>query len=181
MSGGLKPREQRVRVVLPARMRDHSGWHDVRILNISSQGLMVQSPAAPSRGAFLELRRGSHVILARVVWSNGRQFGAHTQSRLTPQTIISETRHQPARQPQASSGQVRWERRTSPRPSSTAHEQSRWWSRTFEFIGIIALAALFGAFTYDASTQAFARSIESVDGALGTSGRSARSTTQDRT
>lgn len=180
MSGALKPREQRVRVALPARMRDHRGWHDIRILNISPQGLMAQSPVVLSRGNFLELRRGSHVIVARVVWSNGRQFGAHTRSRLTPEAIINETGRPSARLPQTSSREMRWERRASPRPSNTAHEQSRWRSRTFEFIGIIALTALLGAFAYDASTKAFARPMKSVDMALGASERSAMPTKQNR-
>ena len=52
-------------------------WGDVCILNLSKRGMLVQAPEAPERGTYLEVRRGSKEIVARVVWSAGNRFGAY--------------------------------------------------------------------------------------------------------
>ena len=168
MAGALKAREQRLKVILPARMKDHRGWHDVRILNISSQGLMARSPAAPPRGAYLELRRGGHVIVARVVWSNGQQFGAQSQARLVPSQIIEERPAVGAAAIPADSAR-HVERRRSQRPSERSHDQSRWRARALEFGGILALVATLAILALDVSQQAFAHSLKAVDFSLGSS------------
>ena len=171
MAGALKPREHRLRVVLPARMKDHRGWHDVRILNISSKGLMARSPATPSRGSYLEVRRGGHVIVVRVVWSSGQHFGAQAQSRLVPSEIIEETSGAapPATRP---NGHAPAERRASPRPAGRAHEQSRWRARMLEYVGIVSLVAVFAVLALDASQQALAYSMKAVDDSLRSSAAS---------
>ncbi|MGH6707307.1 MAG: PilZ domain-containing protein [Sphingomicrobium sp.] len=160
------PREHRLSVVLPARMKDNRGWHDVRILNISSKGLMARSAAAPSRGSYLELRRGSHVIVARVVWSNGQQFGVQSQSRLVPSQVIEEQAG--AVSPPARPGSCpAVERRASPRLAGHAHEQSRWRARALEFLGIVAMVAILGVLALDVSQQALAHSMNAVNKSLG--------------
>lgn len=166
MAGAMKPREQRMKVILPARMKDHRGWHDVRILNISSQGLMARSPAAPARGAYLELRRGGHVIVARVVWSNGQQFGVQSQARLVPAQIIEERPAAAAAAVPADSGR-HVERRSLPRRPERTHDQSRWRARTLEFAGILSLVAGLAILALDVSQQALAQSLEAVDSSLG--------------
>jgi hypothetical protein len=165
MAAALRQREHRVKVILPARMKDHRGWHDVRILNISSKGLMARSPAAPSRGSYLELRRGSYVIVARVVWSNGQQFGLQSQSLLVPGDIIDETARAV---PPAIGGRDRSaaERRASPRPAGRSHEANRGRARTLEYVGILSLAALLAAFAFDMSRQAFAHSMKAAADSL---------------
>jgi hypothetical protein len=55
-------------VLIEARLRQDRGWTDARILNISRRGLMVRSPAAPLHGTYVEVSRGTHRIVARVVW-----------------------------------------------------------------------------------------------------------------
>lgn len=166
MAGALKPREQRMKVILPARLKDHRGWHDVRILNISSQGLMARSPAAPARGAYLELRRGGHVIVARVVWSNGQQFGARSQARLVPSQIIEERPAAGAAAIPADSAR-HVERRLLPRRPEGSHDESRWRARALEFGGILALVAGLAILALDVSQQAFDHSLKSVDSSLG--------------
>ena len=171
MPSGHKPREHRLKVVLPARMKDNRGWHDVRILNISTKGLMARSPAAPSQGSYLELRRGSHVIVARVIWSNGQQFGLQSQTRLDPSAIIDEKTGNAA-VPDSSAGKVPVERRAAPRSTANSHEQSRWRGRAFEFLGILAMVAMFGILALEASQQALAHSMQAVDRSLASAGAS---------
>lgn len=165
MAAAQKPRAPRVKVVLPARMKDQRGWHDVRILDISSSGLMARSMAAPSRGSYLELRRGCHVIVARVVWSNGQQFGLQSQSRLVPSDIIGDKTARPSA-PATAGGQPEVERRIVPRVAGQAHEQSRFRARALEFLGIVALAAFLGFLALDVSQQALAHSMKAVDRSL---------------
>ena len=168
MAGALKPREQRMKVILPARMKDHRGWHDVRILNISSQGLMARSSAAPARGAYLELRRGGHVIVARVVWSNGQQFGVQSQARLVPAQIIEERPAAGAAANPADRGK-HVERRLLPRRPERTHDQSRWRARALEFAGVLSLVAGLAILALDVGQQALAHSLEAVDSSLGSS------------
>lgn len=168
MAAGHQQREHRLNVVLPARMKDSRGWHDVRILNISSKGLMARSPAAPSRGSYLELRRGRHVIVARVVWSNGQQFGVRAQSLLVPSQIIEEQGSEIS-PPARPGGSPALERRSSPRLAGHAHQQSRWRARALEFLGIVAMVAILGVLALDISQQALAHSMKAVNQSLASS------------
>ena len=166
MSASRRPREHRMNVVLPARMKDNRGWHDVRILNISTRGLMARSQAAPSRGAFLELRRGSHIIVARVVWSNGEQFGLQSQSRLVTSQIIEEKPGE-AMSPPSPGASPAVERRSSARRTGHDHEQSRLRALEFVFLGIVAMAGLLGVLALDVSQKALAHSMKAVNDSLG--------------
>ena len=166
-SPAARPREERVKVILPARMKDHRGWQDVRILNISSKGLMARAPAAPACGSYLELRRGQHVIVVRVVWSDGLQFGAQAQSRLVPSDVIEGG--SPPASPAGQTAGAMTERRLLPRVQEQSHEQSRWRARGLEYMGIAAFAAVLAFLAYDASQQALARSLAAVDSSLAAS------------
>src|SRR5579872_7025211 len=87
--GKQRPRELRRRVVLPARMRAGAQWSDASILNISSRGLMIHSGRAGPTGSTLELRRGSHVIIAKVMWRDGSRAGLRSDARLPMEDILS--------------------------------------------------------------------------------------------
>lgn len=84
----LKPREPRRKILMDARMRIGATWRDVSVLNISSRGLLLRAPSPPTRGSYAEIRRGLHIILARVVWTDGNRFGVRTQDRLTIDDLI---------------------------------------------------------------------------------------------
>lgn len=84
----LKPREPRRNVLIDARMHMGATWRDVKVLNISSRGLLLRASSAPPRGSYTEIRRGLHVIQARVVWTDGERFGVTTQDRLTIDDLI---------------------------------------------------------------------------------------------
>ena len=45
-------------------MRSGASWHDVCILNLSLHGAGIQALEPPARGSYVEIRRGSHVIIA---------------------------------------------------------------------------------------------------------------------
>src|SRR4029078_1604392 len=83
------PAESATRAPLPARMRMDSSWCDACILNISSRGLMIHVGRGAPNGDTVELRRGHHVIVARVVWRDGSRAGLHSDDRLPVEEILS--------------------------------------------------------------------------------------------
>ena len=144
----LKPREPRRKALIKARMRVGATWRDVCILDISPRGLGLQAASPPDKGGYIEVRRGRHVIVARVVWTNKHRFGVRAQDRLPIEQIIAEPDKSQA--PSASVTEIVADRRSAPRPASVRHEQSRMASRTMEFawfavIGISVATIAFGA------------------------------------
>ncbi len=87
---GMKAREPRRKILIHARMRVDGAWADVCLRDISSRGLLAMTASAPPRGTYVEIFRASIVIVGRVVWSNDRRFGVHTQERLNILAVIGE-------------------------------------------------------------------------------------------
>ena len=124
--------------MLKARLRAGAAWHDACILNLSSRGLLLQTAAPPERGSYLEVRRGPHVIVARVVWTSDKRAGLLAQDRLPVEAIVAEV-PAPAR-----NDDTPVERRRAPRPTAIRHERSRERARAMEFAGL-AIAGLLAA------------------------------------
>ena len=161
----MKPREPRKKVMIKARMRVGAAWHDACILDMSSRGLMIQASDPPPGGSYLELRRGRHVIVARVMWTRDRRAGLRSQDPLPTEAIISE--------PDFSSGPpiiAGVERRAEPlaraRPAPQ-HEHSRWRSRAWEFASLAFIGGVLATFAFDAVANALERPMTAVEGALG--------------
>ena len=156
-----RPRELRRRVVLPARLRVDSSWCDACILNISSRGLMIQvSRGAPSADV-VELRRGAHIILARVVWRDGSRAGLQSDDRLPVEEILSLSQ---AATLQLTAGDKPVERRSAPR---RAHETSRLRARFAEFASVGVIAASLALTLFGIVQQALATPMNAIRAALG--------------
>jgi hypothetical protein len=157
-----RPRELRRRVLLPARLRNGAQWSDACILNISSRGLMIQSARAGPEGSVIELRRGEHVITARVVWREGSRAGLQSEERVPVEEIMSLSGSQ-ALQLVASEGAL-IERRKQPR---TPASESRLRGRAMEFAAVLAIviALAFGA--WSTAQEAFAKPLQRASAALG--------------
>lgn len=140
----MKPRETRQKVLIGARMRLDGGFCDVRIRDISSKGLLLEAELAPKRGSYLEIYRGRHVIVARVVWSNAKRFGVLAQDRMHIDTIVNEPDESGPRKIDPAT-QLPVERRASPRPSAQEIAQratrNRYMSAAMQF----GLIVMFGA------------------------------------
>ena len=105
-------------MLIPARLKQDAGWFDICIRDISPKGLLVQGASPPRRGSYVEIRRGAHVIVAKVAWAKDQQFGLTTQDIVPVDALI----HRPdaagfGRSP-APSNDARPERRAAPRVSS---------------------------------------------------------------
>jgi hypothetical protein len=155
------PRELRRRVVLPARMRTESSWCDACILNISSRGMMIHVGRGAPQGDMIELRRGHHVIVARVVWRNGSRAGLHSDDRLPVDEILSLSQA-PALQLTAAGAFA--ERRRQPRRE---HERSRWRGRLFEFASVAVVGGSFAVTIFSLVEEALAKAMDAIRAALG--------------
>ena len=161
----MKPREPRKKVMIKARMRVGATWRDACILDLSSRGMMIQASDPPPGGSYLELRRGRHVIVARVVWSHGPRAGLRSQDPLPTDAIIAEPDHS-AGPPLVTGVERRAEPLARGRPMPQ-HEQSRWQSRAWEFASLVLVGGVLATFAFDAVASALERPMTAVEGALG--------------
>jgi hypothetical protein len=156
----LKPREPRQKVLIKARMRVGASWADACILNLSSRGMLVQSGSAPQRGNYLEIRRGRHVVVARVVWSFDERFGVETQQSVSAEDLIRETDNS-----STATRPVAEERRVAPRYGEKS-EARRQRGRVFEF-GSLALFGIASAFLLFATVhELLGRPLSALEAAL---------------
>ena len=158
----MKAREPRRKVLIDARLRQDCGWSDARILNISKRGLMVRAPKAPPRGSYIEICRGTHRIVARVVWARHDRFGARTQDTI-PIDAIAGGNEAPAAPANLN------DRRRERGVSSVAdrQERSRRWSRRFEFVCAAALGSAAAFLTFDIVSETLAKPLALVEARLG--------------
>jgi hypothetical protein len=142
----LRTREERRRVMLPARLRSQSGWSDACILNVSEHGLLIYSNGAAHPGSFVEVRRGGQLVIARVVWRRNQRIGLCSPDTIHVDDIISTSEAQAAL---TTAYKVTLERRRVPR----IPEPSRSRGRAGEFIGtVLIVAALAGAGAFYAAS-----------------------------
>jgi hypothetical protein len=145
-------------VVVPARLRHGASWSDTCILNVSSRGLMIHTGRPIPRGTEVELRRGDHLIVARVVWREGGRAGLRSEDRLPIEDIVT-LGQSPALQLTAANG----ERRKHRRPEH--HFRMR--ARAIEFGGVLAIAAVLAGAGFTMVEAAFARPLAVVAAVLG--------------
>lgn len=145
-------------------MRTGATWTDACILNLSTRGMLLRSPANPRRGSYLELRRGPHVIVARVIWSRSDHFGVQTQDPLCPDRLMLDSQAPAmAAHPQ---GSARAERRSSPRPASEKLDASRRRGRAIEFGALLLLCLLGSLFIGEGVATALSEPLRAVNAAF---------------
>lgn len=157
----MKPRDDRAKVLISARMRVDGHWTDVCVVNISRRGLGAQAATPPASGAFVEVRRGSQIVIARVVWTKKHRFGLRAQDPIAVDALIQ------------GSGSVAHvstpfiERRASPRPRrpQTA-EASRTIGRMLEFgVAVVAFASV-SLLLFEVVNQSLSSPFDQVRAAL---------------
>jgi len=131
---GLRHRELRRRVILPARLRLGSQWTDICILNVSSRGLMIQSGQPARQGTIVEVRRERHIITGRVMWRDGGKIGLQCEDRVPVEGILSLGAAKSLRLVAADGDLI--ERRQVPR---RGRPESRLLGRTIQFAGVLAI------------------------------------------
>ena len=92
VQAGLRPREARTTVMVPCRMTADGRWADACIHNVSSRGLLVAVDEPPRPGTYVDIRRGTLVVIGRVMWRRDRFFGVRTQDRISVGVLVNEPR-----------------------------------------------------------------------------------------
>jgi len=158
-SQSQKSRELRRRVVLPARLRHGSTWSDACILNMSSRGLLIHTSRSAPAGSQIELRRGDHVIVARVMWRDGAKAGLRSDERVPIEEIVTLGQSQSF---QLTAGAAPAERRKYPR----AEDRHRIRGKAIEFASVVAIGASLAGGAVILVEEAFARPLAMVEAAL---------------
>ena len=109
-------------------------------------------------GSYVDIRRGSRVIIGRVVWRKGRFFGVKAQDRLDIDGLIDEPRLAGRPRTDARKADSTTERRAGDRMAADAAiarrlERSRHLSSAFQFVLIVAGGAAVAGFV---ATQVYA-------------------------
>lgn len=159
----MKAREDRQKVMIKARMRSGAAWRDVCVLNVSAHGLGIQSAEPPTRGTYVEIRRGRETIIARVIWNKGHRAGLRSQDPIFIQALIDGSAADYSFEKSAS---ATVERRRVPRPAAPDHERSRMMGRTIEFACFTLIAAVLALTTISAIAQALSQPMSAVGTAL---------------
>ena len=156
-------------MLIQARMRVDGKWVDVRIRNISSRGLLVQSATPPARGSYVEIFKARHTIVARVVWSNDQRFGIQTRERLDVSALVGEP--DPKKPREAMSPDASLDRRSDPRRLTAAEvtqrlERSRRISGAIEFGAVAMCGAIAAAITVSIVYETLSRPFQKVSSSL---------------
>lgn len=136
-------------------------WSDACIVNISSRGLLIQSRRTAPAGSIVEIRRASHVIVARVVWREGRRAGLRSDERLPVEEIMSMSKATGLTLVASYGALV--ERRRFQRPRQS---EQRLRGRAIEFIGVVAIAVSLAACVWTAARRSLADPMTRIETAL---------------
>jgi hypothetical protein len=161
----VKPREERLKAMVKARMRADGCWHDVCVLNLSSRGLGIQSADPPPRGTYVELFRGRYVVVARVIWTKGHRAGLRSQDPIFIQALLSYPAGSQPDAPPASARPI--ELGVGPRALQQRYDESRLAARIVEFAFTTIAAAGLGLVVFGCLEQALARPLSQLRTALG--------------
>jgi hypothetical protein len=142
---------------MPARLRHGSSWSDACILNISSRGLMIHTGRPVAQGTEVEICRGDHVIVARVVWREGGRAGLRSEDRVPIEEIVTLAKAPPLQLTAAPDRQA---------ASRRDHDRSRSRGRAIEFTSAVVIAASLAGAGFSMVESAFARPIALVTAVL---------------
>ena len=88
-SAALKDRaEPRTRAMLRASLHDDDIVRDACIIDVSTRGLLATTAQPPTRGQFVELRVGQHILTGQVRWSSERRFGVALRERVSVVSLL---------------------------------------------------------------------------------------------
>ncbi|KQN26483.1 hypothetical protein ASE86_10285 [Sphingomonas sp. Leaf33] len=126
-------------------MKSADGWQDVAIRNVSAHGLRISVTLPPSRGAYIELRRATQIIIARAMWVQGTDCGLRTQDVVDIPTLLNPS----ATRAEAVLEAYHSDRRRLPRPEDGAQRASGMVQRLryVAFGAVVMAAAICAAMT----------------------------------
>jgi hypothetical protein len=142
-------------------MRHGARWDDIRIVDVSSRGLCLQG-SPPPRGTYVELCRGSHRIVARVVWSSQHRFGVQAQDRVPVDALVGNP-DEAVEKTATTSAPV--ERRATPRHAERA-DRSRFLARSLQFTALALFATTAATSLHSLVSSALAAPMVAIGASL---------------
>jgi hypothetical protein len=158
-------RDQRVSVRLSVRVKTDFGGGDAQIQNISTRGMMATCAAPPPRGTYVEVRRGTYVVVGRVVWSSNDAFGLIAQDAIALPDLTASTAPSA---PCSKGGEPR-----NPRLSRARHKDAAGisaacakFARAFDFVAVVAIVLVGALLLTQTVWGVFAAPFQKVSAAM---------------
>ena len=76
-------------------MRTGIGWSDATIRNLSAGGMMLQTPHPLRRSQFVEVARGRHRVVGRIVWSADSVCGLQAREQVDIAGLLAPADNRP--------------------------------------------------------------------------------------
>lgn len=165
---GWKTREPRRTVLIPSRMQVGAVWVDACIHNMSSRGMMLATDDPPAPGTYVDIRRGTQVVIGRVMWRKDRFFGIRTQDRLDLDAIVNEPRltARPQRKDVGAPDRRSRDRLVAEARIGQKVERSRQISMLMQFVVVLALGAAAAVLIGDHAYRLLAAPSRAIEGVL---------------
>jgi hypothetical protein len=163
-----RPRDNRKSVRISVRVRTNDGWIDAVVRNVSDRGMMLHSLEPLRRNQFVEITRGRHRLVGRIVWNSETASGLHAREPVDLKGLLGEPEASPA--PDGLDRRARPRSETTQRvvPTAEQAEASRFMGRAFEFVFLLAAVSCVAGLAAVSIGEAFAKPLEHVQGALAT-------------
>jgi hypothetical protein len=158
-------REPRKTVRIGVRLKDDAGWSDAQILNVSSRGVMALCQDPPRRGSYVEVRRGTYIMIGRVAWTGTDRIGVHVRERIDIENLRLPVT--PGRKAPRPVGEMQM-RVCEPRKPSVDERAtaSARFARAFDFAAIAIIAVGLAVLASGTGAEAFGSSMAQVERAL---------------
>ena len=158
----VKARAPRQKMLVRARLKAADGWHDACIVDVSRRGAGLQAAKPPPRGSYVEIRRGTHVIIAQVVWRSGHRFGVCAQDDVVIDPVRS---NQPTCPTDRATGRP-FERRRAPRSTQERVDSSRLLGRRMQTLAAAMAGIGFALIAVEGAYRALAFPLGQISAAL---------------
>ena len=124
---------------------------------------MIHSARAGPQGGIVELRRGSHAIVARVVWRDGARVGLKTEERLAVEDLI---RLNCASAMTVTAGQAQKRARDAPSQRRERNRNRRSLARVIEYVGVALIACMLAVTAFDVLERGLGTPMALIETAL---------------
>lgn len=156
--------------MVPCRINAEGIWSDACIHNVSSRGLMLSTASPPRTGSYVDIRRGTLVIIGRVIWVKGQQFGVHTQDQVSAAILVSEPVLKQRPKFDTADDRRAPSREETQRLPDRRAEKHRRFASLFQYVFFAVAAAGFGAFVAMQVYHLLEEPFQKVASALGGGG-----------
>lgn len=162
----MRNRAPRRKVFVQARIRHGAHWDDVRVLDVSSGGFLLQVKKVPPRGTYIELCRGRANFVARVVWTGQEHFGVSTRDEVPVSNFVEAGAT--AQQPEGPRTECEERPHRTGRREATLQllERNRWRARTIEYASLIGGGAFVALLLIGLLQDALMRPLSMIANAL---------------